>query len=92
MREMGQVPGSFERVVAAGSFGFEVIVDYAHTDVALEAALGVAAGWWRTAGGGRVLCVFGAAGDRDGAKRPMMGRVASRLADVEHNNDGRRLR
>ena len=77
VRGMGQVPGRFERVVAAGDFGFEVVVDYAHTDVGLEAVLRVARG----AAAGRVICVFGAAGDRDGAKRPGMGRVASRLAD-----------
>jgi UDP-N-acetylmuramoyl-L-alanyl-D-glutamate--2,6-diaminopimelate ligase len=78
VRDMGQVPGRFERV--AGANGFEVIVDYAHTDVALEAALNVARGVV-DAGGGRVLCVFGAAGDRDVAKRPLMGRVASSLAE-----------
>ena len=80
VREMGQVPGRFERVVPGGRFGFEVIVDYAHTDVALEAALNVARGVAEV-GGGRVLCVFGAAGDRDVAKRPLMGRVASNLAE-----------
>jgi len=74
--EMPQVPGRFERV-AVGGFGFEVIVDYAHTDVGLEAVLKVA----REVAGGRVICVFGAAGERDGDKRPKMGRVASRLAD-----------
>ena len=77
VRGMGQVPGRFERVVAARPFGFEVVVDYAHTDVGLEAVLRVA----RDVAAGRVICVFGAAGDRDGAKRPGMGRVASRLAD-----------
>jgi UDP-N-acetylmuramoyl-L-alanyl-D-glutamate--2,6-diaminopimelate ligase len=81
VREMGQVPGRFERVSPAGRFGFEVIVDYAHTDVALEVALSVARGV-ADAGGGRVLCVFGAAGDRDVAKRPLMGRVASNLAET----------
>src|ERR671939_23565 len=84
VRGMGQVPGRFERVAAAGEYGFEVIVDYAHTDVGLDAVLRVARG---VAGGsdgsqGRVICVFGAAGDRDGAKRPNMGRVASLLADI----------
>lgn len=106
VREMAQVPGRFERVATAGEKGFEVIVDYAHTDVGLEAVLEVArdAAGARTAAGagagvrtnggagggrpglakrtGRVICVFGAAGDRDGAKRPLMGAVASRLADV----------
>jgi UDP-N-acetylmuramoyl-L-alanyl-D-glutamate--2,6-diaminopimelate ligase len=78
---MGQVPGRFERVAAAGERGFEVIVDYAHTDVGLDAVLRVARGV-ADAGEGRVVCVFGAAGDRDGAKRPKMGQVASRLADI----------
>lgn len=83
VRGMGQVPGRFERVPAGGEF--EVIVDYAHTDVGLEAVLGVARGMAgrRENGGrsGRVICVFGAAGERDGDKRPRMGSVAARLAD-----------
>jgi len=84
VRGMQQVPGRFERVAAAGEYGFEVVVDYAHTDVGLDAVLRVAR---EVAGGpdgsrGRVICVFGAAGDRDGAKRPKMGRVASLLADT----------
>jgi UDP-N-acetylmuramoyl-L-alanyl-D-glutamate--2,6-diaminopimelate ligase len=78
VRDMGQVPGRFERV--AGANGFEVIVDYAHTDVGLEAVLKVAREL--VGDGGRVICVFGAAGERDGAKRPLMGRVAGRLADL----------
>lgn len=79
---MPQVPGRFERITASrGEWpGFEVIVDYAHTDVGLEAALGVVREV--VAPGGRVICVFGAAGDRDGAKRPLMGRAAARLSDV----------
>ncbi|HSL01079.1 MAG TPA: UDP-N-acetylmuramoyl-L-alanyl-D-glutamate--2,6-diaminopimelate ligase [Rubrobacteraceae bacterium] len=85
VRGMEQVPGRFERVAAREEHGFEVIVDYAHTDVGLEAVLGVARGVAeaRNGGeGGRVICVFGAAGERDGAKRPKMGRVAARLADA----------
>jgi UDP-N-acetylmuramoyl-L-alanyl-D-glutamate--2,6-diaminopimelate ligase len=83
VERMPQVPGRFERVPAAGEFGFEVIVDYAHTDVGLEAVLKVARGVVAngSAGSGRVICVFGAAGERDGDKRPKMGRVASGLAD-----------
>jgi UDP-N-acetylmuramoyl-L-alanyl-D-glutamate--2,6-diaminopimelate ligase len=82
VRAMGQVPGRFERV--AGRREFEVIVDYAHTDVGLEAVLGVARGLVGNGGPkkGRIICVFGAAGERDGAKRPKMGRVAARLADL----------
>ncbi|HET7478943.1 MAG TPA: UDP-N-acetylmuramoyl-L-alanyl-D-glutamate--2,6-diaminopimelate ligase [Rubrobacteraceae bacterium] len=87
--EMEQVPGRFERVAKREEHGFEVIVDYAHTDVGLEAVLQVARGAANAAANaaanghpGRVICVFGAAGDRDGAKRPLMGRVASGLADL----------
>jgi UDP-N-acetylmuramoyl-L-alanyl-D-glutamate--2,6-diaminopimelate ligase len=90
VRGMGQVPGRFERISVPERLGFEVIVDYAHTDTELEAVLGVAravAGQGnareRAAGKpGRVVCVFGAAGDRDGAKRPLMGRIATKLAEL----------
>jgi UDP-N-acetylmuramoyl-L-alanyl-D-glutamate--2,6-diaminopimelate ligase len=80
LRGMEQVPGRFERVARVEENGFEVIVDYAHTDVGLEAVLEVARGL--TEGSGRVICVFGAAGERDGAKRPKMGQVATRLAEL----------
>jgi UDP-N-acetylmuramoyl-L-alanyl-D-glutamate--2,6-diaminopimelate ligase len=80
VRGMGRVPGRFERVATVEENGFEVIVDYAHTDVGLEAVLEVAHGLKDNSG--RVICVFGAAGERDGAKRPKMGRVATRLADL----------
>jgi UDP-N-acetylmuramoyl-L-alanyl-D-glutamate--2,6-diaminopimelate ligase len=80
VRAMGQVPGRFERVATVEENGFEVIVDYAHTDVGLEAVLEVARGLKFDSG--RVICVFGAAGERDRAKRPKMGRVATRLADL----------
>jgi UDP-N-acetylmuramoyl-L-alanyl-D-glutamate--2,6-diaminopimelate ligase len=84
LRGMGQVPGRFERVATGEEHGFEVVVDYAHTDVGLEAVLQVARALAGTNGStpGRVICVFGAAGERDGAKRPKMGRVAARLADM----------
>jgi UDP-N-acetylmuramoyl-L-alanyl-D-glutamate--2,6-diaminopimelate ligase len=83
VRQMVQVPGRFERVAARKEHGFEVIVDYAHTDVGLEAVLGVARREaLGEARGGRVICVFGAAGERDADKRPRMGRVAARLADA----------
>jgi UDP-N-acetylmuramoyl-L-alanyl-D-glutamate--2,6-diaminopimelate ligase len=74
--EAGRVPGRFEPVDEGQ--GFAVIVDYSHTPDSLDNALRAARGIAR----GRVLCVFGCGGDRDRAKRPLMGRVASELADV----------
>jgi UDP-N-acetylmuramoyl-L-alanyl-D-glutamate--2,6-diaminopimelate ligase len=64
---------------------FRVLVDFAHTPAALSEALKAArelTGPSPLHGRGRVLIVFGAGGDRDRAKRPAMGEVASTLADV----------
>jgi UDP-N-acetylmuramoyl-L-alanyl-D-glutamate--2,6-diaminopimelate ligase len=71
----GAPPGRFEPVEAGQGFG--VIVDYAHTPGGIEAVLASA----RPLTGGRILCVFGAGGDRDHAKRPLMGAAAEIGAD-----------
>jgi UDP-N-acetylmuramoyl-L-alanyl-D-glutamate--2,6-diaminopimelate ligase len=71
-----RVPGRLEPVDAGQEFA--VLVDYAHTPDSLENVLRAA----RDIAHGRVICVFGAGGDRDRGKRPLMGEIASRLADV----------
>ncbi|MEA2437562.1 MAG: UDP-N-acetylmuramoyl-L-alanyl-D-glutamate--2,6-diaminopimelate ligase [Thermoleophilaceae bacterium] len=70
-----RVPGRFEPVDEGQDFA--VLVDYAHTPDSLENVLRAA----REITRGRLHVVFGAGGDRDRAKRPLMGRVASDLAD-----------
>ncbi|WP_127996918.1 UDP-N-acetylmuramoyl-L-alanyl-D-glutamate--2,6-diaminopimelate ligase [Piscinibacter defluvii] len=73
------VPGRMQRV-PGGAAGPEVIVDYAHSPDALEQAL-LALRPFAAARGGKLVCVFGCGGNRDTAKRPLMGGIAQRLAD-----------
>jgi UDP-N-acetylmuramoyl-L-alanyl-D-glutamate--2,6-diaminopimelate ligase len=71
----GRVPGRFEPVEAGQPFA--VLVDYAHTPDSLENVLRAA----REIARRHVIVVFGAGGDRDRGKRPLMGRAARTLAD-----------
>jgi UDP-N-acetylmuramoyl-L-alanyl-D-glutamate--2,6-diaminopimelate ligase len=76
LRTVARVPGRFEPVDAGQPF--TVLVDYAHTPDGLVQALSAA----RELGGGQLIVVFGAGGDRDHAKRPLMGEAVARLADL----------
>ena len=69
------VPGRFERIDCGQPF--LVVVDYAHTDDALRNVIQVAREMTR----GRVITLFGCGGDRDRAKRPLMGMAAGELSD-----------
>ena len=70
------IRGRFERVEAGQDCA--VVVDYSHTPDGLEKALRDA----RRVASGRLIVVFGAGGDRDPGKRPLMGEIAARLADL----------
>ena len=72
----GGVPGRLEPIL--GGQDFTVVVDFAHKPDALEAVLATL----RPLTQGQVIVVVGAGGDRDTTKRPVMGEIAARLADV----------
>ena len=70
------MPGRFEPIDEGQ--GFAVLVDYAHTPDSMENVLRAA----RRLTAGRLISVFGAGGDRDKAKRPLMGRAGGVLSDL----------
>ncbi len=76
VRRCSGAPGRLEAVAAPA--GVRVLVDYAHKPDALSAVLDTLRGL----GPRRLVCVFGCGGDRDRGKRPIMGEIAGRLADV----------
>jgi UDP-N-acetylmuramoyl-L-alanyl-D-glutamate--2,6-diaminopimelate ligase len=77
LEQLEGVPGRFE-LASTPDDDITVVVDYAHTDDALRNLLETA----RPLAARRLLTVFGAGGDRDRTKRPLMGMVAARLSDV----------
>lgn len=76
IEEFSSVPGRLEKVDYKQ--GFSIFIDFAHTQDALENVLRTI----RLATDKRIILVFGCGGDRDKTKRPLMGKVASQLADV----------
>ena len=73
---MGSVSGRLEPLPTGGR-NFTVLLDYAHTPDALENILKTARGFAE----GRIVTLFGCGGDRDHAKRPIMGEIAGRFSD-----------
>lgn len=72
------VPGRMERVELESNQEVSVIVDYAHTPDSLENLLKAARPFIPK----RMICIFGCGGDRDRAKRPLMGKIVADLADI----------
>ncbi len=79
IRSLTRIPGRFEKVDCGQPF--TVVVDYAHTDDALRNLTSLACEFVK-ASGGRVITVFGCGGDRDRAKRPLMGEAAGEGSDL----------
>ncbi len=76
---MGVLKGVRGRLeVVSNVHGATIVIDYAHKPDALASALDAL----RPFVGGKLICVFGCGGDRDRAKRPVMGRIAAEKADV----------
>ncbi|KRA33309.1 UDP-N-acetylmuramoylalanyl-D-glutamate--2,6-diaminopimelate ligase [Rhodanobacter sp. Root627] len=77
LENLQPVPGRMSRLGGQGDLPL-VVVDYSHTPDALDQALTAL----RAHCAGRLICVFGCGGERDAGKRPLMGEIAARLADV----------
>ena len=75
---LSRVDGRLEAVCVPDRLGFQVVVDYAHTPDGMEKALSCI----REMTEKRVIAVFGCGGDRDRKKRPIMGEVAAKQADI----------
>lgn len=78
--DVKNVRGRFERI--ASPKGWTAIIDYAHTPDALEKCLRTIHDVLPKEKRGRIITVFGAGGDRDRTKRPLMGAIASKLSDI----------
>ena len=76
LEHLAEIPGRLQKVAAKGDA--PIFVDYAHTPDALETVLTAL----RPHAAGRLAVVFGCGGDRDPGKRPQMGAIAARLADI----------
>jgi UDP-N-acetylmuramoyl-L-alanyl-D-glutamate--2,6-diaminopimelate ligase len=79
LASLAVVPGRMERVDLGQPFG--VIVDFAHSPASLQTVLDLLAPVAASRGGG-IIAVFGSAGERDTAKRPLMGRIAGERARI----------
>lgn len=77
LRALPPVPGRMQALRRPGAP--LVVIDYAHNPPALESVLTALRA--HVPAGGRLWCVFGCGGERDAAKRPVMGQIAARLAD-----------
>ena len=77
LRDLPAVPGRMQALRRPGAP--LVVIDYAHNPPALESVLTALRA--HVPAGGRLWCVFGCGGERDAAKRPVMGEMAARLAD-----------
>ncbi len=84
LKEASSIPGRFELI--SGEDPIRVVVDYAHTPAGIEEMIESA----RSLVPGRVICVFGAGGDRDRGKRPDMGRAAAAAEVVVVTSDNPR--
>lgn len=76
IRNAGTVRGRFEKIDLGQ--GFLAVIDYAHTEDALERLIYTARGLTK----GKTIAVFGCGGDRDKGKRPVMGAIATKLSDL----------